>query len=132
MESVALYDVLRRDADLDRIKKRFKRHIVLTEDEHWIWKHLHSGDGQFYITCKQAVATNGKKPTGKLVSARRMIYLLTYGTIPEDTYVKSICMIRGCMNPKHLRVYGNESIEAAVRGISVSDYSFLAGRRRDD
>jgi hypothetical protein len=59
---------------------------------------MHHGDGQFYVTRKEL-----RRPDGKLVSARRMMYLIHNGDgIPEGKYVKNTCGVYGCIKPEHL------------------------------
>lgn len=98
-----LGELLSEVAKEDAIRKRFMTHVVATPTSCWIWKKTHRRDGQFYLTKDELRDTRGFAE-GKCVSARRLIYLLTYREIPNGKKVKTTCGVIGCVNPAHLEV----------------------------
>jgi len=95
-------ELLREGASEDAIRRRLMSHVVgFNPNSCWIWKKSHRGDGQFYLTKSEIRNTYGE---GKCVSARRLMYLLTYREIPNGKHVKTTCGIRGCVNPTHLEL----------------------------
>ena len=96
-----LSELLQETVKEDAIRKRFMVHVVSTPNSCWIWKKTHRRDGQFYLTKDEVRGLRGE---GKCVSARRLIYLLTYREIPNGKKVSTTCGVIGCVNPAHLEV----------------------------
>jgi hypothetical protein len=95
-------ELLQETASEDAIRKRIMTHVAGSNpDSCWVWRKSHRGDGQFYLT-KDEVRNFKGAGEGKCVSARRLMYLLTYREIPNGKQVKTTCMVRGCVNPNHL------------------------------
>ena len=82
------------------IKARFMKHVVTSDSTGcWIWRQAHRGDGEFYLTKSEIKNLNAE---GKRVSARRLMYLLTYREIPKGKMIKASCGTLRCVNPAHL------------------------------
>ena len=104
-----LSDMVRYDANMGRVRERLMLHIRKKRGDHWIWRHSHRDDGQFYLTRKEVTPLPLQvHPKGKHVSSRRLMYLLAYGEIPDGTNVKTACAVPACMNPEHLVLDLNE------------------------
>jgi len=97
--------LIRPTADKGKIIARLKTHIIDFEG-HWRWKHPHNGDGRFFLRKRELMPAHiTPDGDGKLVSARRLIYLLYNGEIPEGYYITSDCGGHPpCLNPEHLKL----------------------------
>jgi hypothetical protein len=75
-------------------EKRFWSKVDIKHpDECWIWKGAMSGGG--YPSFKF---------NGKVTSAQRAAYALTYGSIDDKLYTLHSCDNPKCVNPYHLRL----------------------------
>ncbi|WP_416381744.1 HNH endonuclease [Mycobacteroides abscessus] len=63
------------------------------EDECWLWSGYtnSSGYGQIQLDRKK-------------ILAHRVSYTISHGPIPDGYHVDHICMVKLCVNPKHLRL----------------------------
>jgi len=99
-------DLVNFRADKSEIRRRFMLHTRKKRD-HLIWVNTHKNDGQFYLKRNEVrpkpLQTH---PKGKNVSARRLMFLLAYGEIPEGVNVKTICSVPACVLPEHLSING--------------------------
>jgi HNH endonuclease len=101
-----LNDMIKAGVDTWAIRRRFLTHIRKKKG-HWIWINSHRDDGQFYLKAKEVKPLPRQAhPKGKNVSARRLIYLLCYGEIPDGVNIKTACSVPACCNPEHLSING--------------------------
>jgi len=99
-------DLVNFRADKSEIRRRLMRHTTKKRD-HLIWASAHKNDGQFYLKRNEVRPKPLQvHPKGKNVSARRLIYLLAYGEIPEGVHIKTTCCVPGCVKPEHLSIDG--------------------------
>ena len=95
--------IIRPTADTNAILSRLRKHIVEFEG-HWLWQRPHNGDGRFFLRKRELMPTHQTRSgDGRLVSARRLIYMMYNGEIPAGRYISCSCDVwPPCVNPAHL------------------------------
>ena len=110
--------------------ERFEKNIDKRgDDECWIWTNSKDKDGYG----KYATRIDGKK---KYFRAHRVMYFLTYGSIPEDKpNVLHHCDNPPCCNPRHLfagtKQDNSDDMMAKGRGVSPNKGKKISDEHRE-